>query len=173
MDEINWKSVEEKFETDMAQKLAGLPGHTEVPANLKMIRGIISHELPEMTSIEDFQKLIRFLVNNENEKTISHKVLNHWLKKETDILNVNIDLYNKLKISALNWVKENLTEETLQKLWKEHKTWLPRRYTLYLDPNTSFQIIAADTLARYHFIDSGIRRNDTTGKIASSLRSSQ
>lgn len=150
MENPNWQEVKEKFETDMAQKFVGLPGHTKVSAGLKMTRDIISHELPEMAPIKDYQRLIGFLINNEYERFIPRKLLNHWLKRETEILGRDIDLYNKLKISALSWVKENLPEETLQKLWKEHKTWLPRRYTLYLDPNTSFQTIATDTLARYY-----------------------
>ena len=55
----------------------------------------------------------------------------------------------ELKKSAKEWVLNNLSENQLQADWKGHKTWLPRRYTIYENPNISFQEIAGDTLARY------------------------
>jgi len=48
--------------------------------------------------------------------------------------------------------RDNLPEETLQKMWEAHETWLPRRYTIYKKQPT-FQKIAADTLARFCLIN--------------------
>jgi hypothetical protein len=146
----NWQKIRDEYEKDMVKKFAGLPGHKKVSSELQEFRNIISHELPEITPVADFKKLIEMLKNGDNNLVFTRKILKENLKVEALILNENQDLIDELKLSAINWVKQNLPEEKLQQLWKNHKTWLPRRYTIYKDPNTPFEIIATDTLVRFY-----------------------
>jgi len=148
---INWETIKAGFETEMAGKLEKLPGHDEVAENLKGLRGIISHELPETSSKDIFEKLINMLLVGKpiDEEQIRKEYLEPELRREQEILERNNIQFEELKKSAKEWVFDNLSEDQLQNDWKEHKTWLPRRYTIYKNPNTSFQQIAGDTLARY------------------------
>jgi len=82
---------------------------------------------------------------------IKKKYLHPQLEKEKRVLDKSKKEFEELKQSALEWVRTNLPEEDLKNLWKEHKTWLPRRYTIY-KKKVSLQKIAADTLARYVLI---------------------
>jgi len=154
MEEVNWQKVRDEFELDMRAKLNNLPGHREVPENLKEFRGIISHEFPETSSTELFQKLIAILLEGKpvDVKKMRNDFLKPELKREAEILSKFSEEFNELKASADNWVRDNLPEERLQILWKEHKTSLPRRYTIYKNPDTPFGEIATDTLARYFLI---------------------
>lgn len=149
MDNPNWQQIREKFENEMAQKLAGLPSHKETPEELREFRSIISHELPELTPLKDFQILIKLLISGDNDLLLANKILNKNLKREARLLLRNLKLIDKLKPLSLNWIKENLPEEKLQQSWKDHETWLPRRFTIYRNKNTDFQTIASDTLVRY------------------------
>jgi len=73
------------------------------------------------------------------------------LEKEKQILTRSKGEFKKLKQSAKKWVEKNLPENELQKMWKAHKTWLPRRYTVYKKQPTT-QRIAIDTLARLNLV---------------------
>lgn len=150
MENPNWQEVREKFENEMAQKLSGLPGHKETTGKLQRLRSIISHELPELTSLKDFQTLIKLLVSGENNLVFADKILNDNLEQESRMLLDEQKLIDKLKLSASDWINENFPEERLQQLWKEHKTWLPRRFTIYKNPKIDFQTIAIDSLVRFY-----------------------
>jgi len=149
----DWKLILESYEAEMSKKLKSLPGHKETSDRLRSYRGIISHELPESTPVEIYKEMVGTLLKEEDIDIdlVRKEILEPQLKKEANLLEKNRLKFRKLQKEALIWIKENLPEEELQKLWKEHKTWLPRRYAIYKNPNTSFQKIAADTLAR-HFV---------------------
>jgi hypothetical protein len=151
VDKIDWNLVRGEFEKEMAKKLEHLPGHDEVAENQKGLRNIISHELPETASPEVFEKLINILLTGGiiNEDQIRKEYLEPELVRERELLERKKERFAELKISAREWVLNNLSEDQLQADWKEHKTWLPRRYTIYNNPNISFQEITGDTLARY------------------------
>ncbi len=152
--EINWKKVKNQFEKEMFDKLKGLPGHREVSEELRKFRNIISHELPETAPKALFQRLIKLLFSGEKIyiRKVKKMFLNPELKKEKQLLARYKVEFKELKKSAKNWVKKNLPEEKLQKMWKAHETWLPRRYTIY-KRQPAFQKIAADTLARFCLIN--------------------
>lgn len=149
--EVDWGKVKEDFEHEMLDKLKGLPGHREVPEESGEFRNIISHELPEMASKTLFRKLIKLLISGKkiDVQRARKTYLEPELRKEKQILKRHEAEFGKLKKSARRWVEENLPEDKLQKMWKAHQTWLPRRYTIY-KKQQRFQKIAADTLARYY-----------------------
>jgi len=151
---INWEEVRDRFERTMAEKLSGLPGHREVLEERKEFRKIISHELPESTSKAVFRKLIDLLCFGEEVDVykIKKEFLYPELKRERSLLNCYKDEFKKLKKSAKVWVEKNFSEEKLQEMWKNHKTWLPRRYLIYFR-QVPFQKIAADTLARFYLTE--------------------
>lgn len=153
-DKINWSRVREEFEKDMNKKLEKLPGHREVSENLREFRGIISHELPETSPLELFEKLIGILLGGRpvDEGQARKTYLEPELIKEKEIIERNRTKFQELRESSKKWVLNNLSEEQLQVDWKEHRTWLPRRYTIYENLNLPFQEIAIDTLARYALI---------------------
>jgi len=153
MEEINWQGVSDQFGKEMLEKLAGLPPHQGVPGELKELRSIISHELPETASKILFRKLINLLLSGgkPNIKKIRKVYVEPELLKEEKILTKNKEEFGKLGRSAKRWVEKNFFEEKLQKLWKAHKTWLPRRYLVYRQPPT-FQKTAADTLVRFYLL---------------------
>ncbi|PIS14937.1 hypothetical protein COT64_00050 [Candidatus Shapirobacteria bacterium CG09_land_8_20_14_0_10_39_12] len=153
MDKINWQKVKDQFEQEMLDKLGGLPGHREVPEELKGFRDIISHELPETTSKALFGKLIKLLLHGEkiNIQKARKVYLEPEIKKEKQILSQHKAEFDKLRLSAKKWVEKNLPEDKLQGMWKAHKTWLPRRYTIYQKQPT-FQKTATDTLVRFYLI---------------------
>ncbi len=157
--QINWKTVRVDFENDMSLKFTYLPGHREVAEDLRPFRSIISHELPETTPKEIYNKLIKTLLSGVDVdlQKIKDEYLYPELVKENKELERNPELFNDLKESAFNWVEKNLPEKQLQFEWDEHKTWLPRRYTIYKNPNEPFQRIASDTLARYYLITSNAK----------------
>ncbi len=147
---INWQQIREDFELEMARKLQGLPDHRDIPVFLKELRQIISHELPETTGLDIYQKLIKMLLSGKpiDIDKIRVQYLNPEVKKEQSKLKMYEPENEQAKKDALIWIKRNFSEILLNKLWLEHKTWLLRRYTIYpIKP--SFQQIAADTLARY------------------------
>lgn len=150
---MNWRIIKDEFEKEMALKLRGLPDHREVPTKLKEFRAIISHELPENTPISVYRKMIKTLLGGGriDVRVVKAKYLKSQLETEEKTLEKFQNEFGKLKELSAKWVKENLSEEKLQLEWKEHKTWLPRRYTNY-KRNVPFQKIAADTLARYALI---------------------
>lgn len=147
---IDMSCVKDEFEKDMAKKLGKLPGHREVPENLIWLRNIISHELPETSPLELFEKLTEMLLDSRavDEEQIRKTYLKPELEKEKEVLIRNSEKFERLRRSAEEWVLNNLSEEQLQTDWKNHKTWLPRRYLIYENPNLPFQKIAIDTLAR-------------------------
>ena len=151
---MDWQKVRDQFEEEMGVKLRQLPGHREVTPELLEFRGIISHELPETAPTNVFAELIQILLQGEpvNLKEMKKQYLEPQLVLEKKVLEENKEKFIKLRKSAIKWVKENLPEEKLQNLWEEHKTWLPRRYIIYENKNTPFEIIATDTLARYALI---------------------
>lgn len=151
---IDWSKVRKSFEEEVAAKLRNLPGHREVSESLREFRGIISHELPETAPKEIYQKLINILLEGKDLDTNEYreKYLNPELKKEKEFLDEHKKEFEELKISAREWINNNLSEDNLQRQWEEHQTWLPRRYTIYEDPNLPFQEIAIDTLARFKLI---------------------
>ena len=153
MEEINWRGVSDQFEKEMLEKLAGLPPHQEVSGGLKELRSIISHELPETAPKILFRKLINLLLLGKKPdiKKIRKAYVEPELLKEEKMLTKNQEEFGKLKRSAKRWVEKNFFEEKLQKLWKAHKTWLPRRYLVYRQPPT-FQKTAADTLVRFYLL---------------------
>ncbi len=147
----DWNNIRYKYEEDISKKLAGLPGHRDISEDKREFRSIISHELPETTSEQKFRDLIEILLSDKkfDINEVKTQWLNPELEKEQAFISKNEQRYNELKSSVTKWVKQNLTERQLQNDWKEHKTWLPRRYTKYDNPNLPFQEIAKDTLARY------------------------
>lgn len=151
MSEINWERIRKQLEKEMALKLQDLPNHRQVRGDLKKFRHLISHQLPETTSVQIFKQLIGFLLEGRpvSLQEIKKKYLNPQLEKEKRLLEKFKVEFNSLRRLAMEWVKTNLSEKELKFLWKKHKTWLPRRYMIYGDEKTSFQKIAADTLARY------------------------
>lgn len=151
---IDWGKVRKSFEEEIAAKLRDLPGHREVPESLRDFRGVISHELPETSPKEIYQRLIGILLESKeiDANEYRKKYLNSELKKEKEILEKYKDEFEALRVSVREWVNKNLSEDDLQKQWEEHQTWLPRRYTLYENPNLPFQEIAIDTLARFKLI---------------------
>jgi len=154
MDKINWRKVKDQFEQEMFNKLKDLPGHREVSEELKEFRNIISHELSETAPKTLFRKLIRLLLLGQkvDVKKIRKVYLEPELEKEKQILARNKGELKRLKQSAKKWIEENLPENELQKMWKAHKTWLPRRYTVYKKQPTT-QRIAIDTLARFSLVE--------------------
>lgn len=151
---IDWGKIRRQFEGEMTLKLRDLPGHREIPENLKDFRHLISHEFPETTPAQMFKELISFLLEQRQVDLleIKNKYLYPQLKREKETLDKFKKEFKELKKSARQWIETNLSEEELKYLWREHKTWLPRRYVLYKDKKVSFQEIAADTLARYALI---------------------
>jgi len=151
---LNWRSIVKKFEKEMSNKLSGLPDHREVPENLRRLRSIVSHELPETSPKKTYWTLIKLLLENKtiNEGKVRERYLFPELEKEQKIIYNKKEEFEELRRNAFFWVKKNFPEEKLQKMWKNHKTWLPRRFTIYRSANPSFQKIAADTLARYYLI---------------------
>jgi len=151
---MDWWKVRDQFEKEMGAKLRQLPGHREVTPELLEFRSIISHELPETAPTNVFAELIQILLQGEpvNLKEMKKQYLEPQLVLEKKVLEENKEKFIKLRKSAIKWVKENLPEEKLQLLWKDHQTWLPRRYRIYKNKNTSFEIIAVDTLTRYSLI---------------------
>lgn len=151
---MDWQKVRNQFEKEMGAKLRQLPGHREVTPELFEFRSIISHELPETAPTEVFIELIQILLQGKpvDLLEVKRKYLQLQLVLEKKVLEENKEKFVKLRKSAIKWVKENLPEEKLQLLWKDHQTWLPRRYKIYENENTSFEIIAADTLTRYALI---------------------
>jgi len=151
--EINWQKVKDQFEQEMIVKLEGLPGHREVPKELRDFRNIISHELPETAPKRLFRKLVKLLISRKKidirETRRIH--LEPEFKREKQILKRHNVEFGRLKKSARRWVEENLPENKLQKMWKGHKTWLPRRYAIY-KKQPAFQKITADTIARFYLI---------------------
>lgn len=149
--------MKDQFDKEMFDKLRGLPDHRKVASYLSEFRSMISHEIPETTSKELFQKLIKVLLHGKkvNLEGIRKKYLYPELKKESKLLEERKREFDELRKSAQLWVKSNLSEEELQKQWKNHKSWLPRRYTIYKNPNLPFQEIAIDTLSRYYLITLG------------------
>jgi hypothetical protein len=148
---VNWENTRKAFEDEMSKKLSDLPGHRNVFTDKRELRGIISHELPETSPEKTFRVLISILLSDKEVSVVEvkEKWLEPELKKEGEFIKSNNKKFADLKSSAKKWINQNLSEEQLQKKWKEHETWLPRRYTIYDDPDTPFQEIAADTLARY------------------------
>lgn len=153
MEKIDWKKIREQFEKDLALKLQDLPDHRKVSENLRNLRHLISHELPETAPTKTFKELISLLLKGKRVDLpkIKNKYFKHEIEKEEQMLNKFENEIKELKKSAIVWVKINLPEEDLKNLWKEHKTWLPRRYTIY-KKNVSLQKTAADTLARWCLI---------------------
>lgn len=154
MNKIIWKEVKDQFDKEMFDKLRGLPDHRKVAPYLFEFRSMISHEIPETASKDLFQKLIKALLRGKkvNLEDIREKYLYPELKKESKLLEERKEEFNEIQKSAKLWVKSNLSEEELQKQWKNHTSWLPRRYTIYKNPNLPFQEIAIDTLSRYYLI---------------------
>lgn len=151
---IDWNKVKEEFEKEMAKKLGKLPGHKEVKETDKELRNIISHELPETSADKIFKTLIYILLADQNYEIndIRKTYLDSELEKEKEFLKSNNKKFEELKESAKIWVLNNLSEDQLQTDWKNHKTWLPRRYLIYTNLNLPFQEIAIDTLAYYALI---------------------
>lgn len=160
MRKISWKKVREDFEDEMFNKLKNLPGHREVPENLRDFRNIISHELPETISSQIFKKLISILDKGKvtDKKEARKKYLQPELNREKEILESHKNEFDTLVRSASIWVKKNLPEKKLQSMWKNHETWLPRRYTVY-KKQVSFEKIAADTLARFYLINKYVKNS--------------
>lgn len=158
---MDWQKVRNKFEKEMTEKLRLLPGHREVPPELFEFRGLISHEIPETAPIGVFTELIQILLQGKPVDLVEmrRKYLEPRLVLEKGILGKNEKEFSELKKSAAEWVGDNLPEEKLQRLWKDHQTLLPRRYKIYADESTAFETIAADTLARYGLIKN-LEEND-------------
>jgi uncharacterized protein (DUF342 family) len=153
VEKIDWKKIREQFEKDLALKLQDLPDHRKVSENLRNLRHLISHELPETAPTKTFKELISLLLKGKRVdlSKIKNKYFKHEIEKEEQMLNKFENELKELKKSATVWIKTSLPEEDLKNLWKEHKTWLPRRYTIY-KKKVSLQKIAADTLARWCLI---------------------
>lgn len=154
MENIDWEEIRERFERKMEKSLRGLPGHREVSPDLFEFRSMISHEIPETSSTELFQKLIQILLRGDKVDPVKIRAeyLIPEVNKETKVLKERKTDFKAITKSALDWVRSNLLEEELQRQWINHETWLPRRYTIYANPNVPFQTIAADTLSRYYLI---------------------
>ncbi len=154
METVDWGKIRENYEKEMLGKLRNLPGHQEVSEDLLEFRSIISHELPETASPEIFERLIKVLLKGKkvNLEEIRNKYLKTELEKEKKLLNQNRYKFVQLKRLAREWIHKNLPEQRLRRMWKDHETWLPRRYTIY-KAETSFEKIAADTLARFFLIN--------------------
>ncbi len=154
MSKINWKKVKGQFEREMFDKLKNLPPHREVSTNLLEFRSMISHEMPETAPKKLFRELIAILIQEKriDLKEARKKYLLPQLKTEEQFLEKQRGEFRELHKSAADWVETHLPEEELQKQWQNHKTWLPRRYTIYKNQNLPFQKIAADTLARFCLI---------------------
>lgn len=154
LDKVDWRKIKDNFGKEMSDKLRDLPGHREVSEELRNFRNIISHELPETAPKALFRKLIKLLFSGEkvDVRKARREYLEPELDKEKQILTQYKTEFNRLMQSAKKWVEENLPEETLQRLWKNHKTWLPRRYTIYKKQPT-FQKITTDTLARFYLLN--------------------
>lgn len=122
MEKINWEKIRAEFEKEMALKLQGLPDHREVPENLKELRHLISHQLPETASAQVFKQLINLLLEGKpvDLQEIKTKYLNPQLEKEKQTLNKFENEFKGLGQSAMKWIKTNLSEEELKLLWKEH-----------------------------------------------------
>ncbi len=152
--DVDWEEVRKKFEKEMAGKLKNLPGHRDVPKNLQEFRNIISHKLPETVPHSIFQELITILLKEKlvDLNAIRRKYLYPQLELEKELLGRHRGVFVNLRGAANKWVKEKLPEAELKRLWKEHKTWLPRRYLIY-SKQVSFQKTAANTLARYALIN--------------------
>ena len=142
-----------EFEKEMRLKLKNLPDLGEVKGKLKPLRQLISRSLLETTSIKTFKTLIDLLLKKKaiNLTTIKKRYLLPELKKEGEILNQKKKEFEVLKKSAAKWIGKNFSEDKLKELWEKHQSWLPRRDMLYKN-KTSFQKIAADTLARFKLI---------------------
>lgn len=153
IEQVNWKEVRKEFEKEMQGKLGKLPGHRKIPRKLKALRDTISHELPETSPTKIYSALIRLLLRRKqlDLKRIRDRYLEPELAAEKKILKQYKKEFIELKESAFEWVKENISEEEMKRLWQQHKTWLPRRYTVY-KRHVSCQKIAADTLARFALI---------------------
>lgn len=154
MNDINWTKVWMQFEKEMRVKLKNLPDLGEVKGNLKPLQKFISQALLETTSAQTFKTLIDLLLKGKaiNLSTLKKKYLTPELKKEKELLEKKKKEFEMLKKSARAWVVSNFSEEKLKELWEKHQSWLPRRDTLYKS-KTSFQKIAADTLARFKLIN--------------------
>lgn len=154
MSEINWTKVWMEFEKEMRVKLKNLPDIGEVKGNLKPLQKLISQTLLETTSAQTFKTLIDLLLKEKaiNLPALKKKYLNPELKKEKELLEKKKKEFEMLKKSAQAWVGSNFSEEKLKELWGKHQSWLPRRDTIYKN-KTSFQKIAADTLARFKLIN--------------------
>ncbi len=159
MENINWKEVRENYELDMESKLGRLPGHREASEKMLPLRSLISHELPETSSKDLYLKLINLVISGK--ETDLQEIKNEYLHPELEKERIKLDRYKRefgrIRMQALGWIKQNLSENQLQTEWKGHESWLPRRYLLYEDPNAPFQQIAADTLARYYLITSDVK----------------
>jgi hypothetical protein len=153
--EVNWEKVKDEFEEEMKTKLHNLPGHREVSENLREFRNVISHELPETAPVEIFQHLIDVLLKEKQVDIdkIGREYLEPQIEIEKQTLEKHKSDFIRLKKSAAKWIKKSLSEKELKNLWKEHKTWLPRRYTIY-KKQVSFQKISTDTLARFVLVKS-------------------
>ncbi len=151
VNETNWQEVRNQFEKEIVDKLKGLPGHGEVSKDLSEFRSMISHEMPETAPKELFQKLIKILLVGKKVglESVKKKYLSSELRKEEQLIKKHSIKFSELQKSAANWVQSNLSEEKLQMQWKNHKSWLPRRYTIYKNLDLPFQKIAIDTLARF------------------------
>jgi len=154
VNETNWQEVRNQFEKEIVDKLKGLPGHGEVSKNLFEFRSMISHEMPETAPKELFQKLIKILLLGKKVdlESVKKKYLSSELREEEQLVKRHSVKFSELQKSAANWVQSNLSEEELQMQWKNHETWLPRRHTIYKNPDLPFQKIARDTLARFCLI---------------------
>jgi len=150
---VDWADVMKQFDKEMFDKLRGLPGHREVPEQLKEFRSIISHEFPEAAPETVFQRLIKLLLSSE--KVDIYKLRRIYLEpelgRERRVLSRHVVEFEELKQNAESWVKSNLPEDRLHQMWEAHETWLPRRYTVY-SKRVSFQKTASDTLARFYLI---------------------
>ena len=160
-DKSDWGEIRNQFEKEIAKKLKQLPSHKNVKETDKELRNIISHELPETSPEEIYECLIDILLSEQNYE-IAHirKIyLNPELEKEKQILKSNRKKFEELRESVKVWILNNLPENQLLTDWKDHKTWLPRRYLIYKNPNLPFQEIAIDTLARFALIGGKVKLN--------------
>ena len=151
---IDWVQVKKSYEDEMSDKLNTMPGHRDVLKELLEFRAMISHDMPETAPKELFHKLIGILLKGKRVDLAEMKreYLNPAVENEEEVLNSHKMEFLDLKDSAEEWIEFNLSEEELQRQWKNHETWLPRRYGIYEDPNLPFQKIATDTLTRFYLI---------------------
>ena len=157
MSETNWTKVWMSFEKEMRLKLKNLPDLSEVKGDLKPLCQLISCSLLETTSAQTFKTLIDILLKEKavNLVVLKKKYLTPELKKEKAVLTKKKKEFEALKKSAQIWVDKNFPEEKLKELWEKHQSWLPRRCFIYKN-KTSFQKVAADTLARFKLIKTTI-----------------